>query len=402
MSYYLSEAYEELYNPRVDSNFDDNLRFIDFMQDHEIEEVVESVFWELRDYGNSLEEAIETLQFAVSEDVICEAYDDINLENLDEAAVLNPYAPAGSKDAARYRKYTSASKKSADQKMRMDARLARVKGAVKRRVDGAISRVKSGIAGARGGMGRATKALGGTISKAGQEGKARLGQLLRRGVKNVGKFVGSAGKAVQKAGERSSTSGLASRKAGRMGSGGQMELVFEPTTREKTGGKMSALGKGVRKAGAAIRQMGRTKSSGMSRTDYDQRKAARGNAARSSVGNAFDGSSSASAGRPMTPRRQEALEKLQKAAEGKTARGVRFVAPTGQASATRSHTDIRGRAGKFAAKAAALREYEEILDSILDALIEENYASDYDTALHIFTNLSENVISEIAEDFLLG
>lgn len=404
MQYYLSEAYADLYNPRVDSNLDDNLRFIDSMEDTDIEEVVESLIWEIADYGNTLEESFDLISLAASDEMITEAYEDLVYEFLPESRSQVMARRAAAKQGLEREKARLQSD------VRKDARRARV--------DGAISRVKSAIAGARGGMGRAVKNLGGQVSKARSEGKARLGQLLRRGLKATGRLMGSAGKAVEKSGRKSSESGLASRRAGKVGKGGQMSLVLEPSTKEKAGGTMSKIGRGIRKAGVAVSKMGKSKPSGMSRSSYEQRKSERSASARASVGKAFDSKpttkkaepapkkpvaalppAGGTSGRPMSQRRKEALAKISKAAEGKASKGRRFSAPGGVASAKRAHTDIQGQAGRFASK--ALKEYEEILDTILDNLVEEKYALDYESALNIFLNLSEDMVYELTEEFLV-
>lgn len=397
MQYYLSEAYSDLYNPRVDSNLDDNLRFIDPMEDSDIEEVVESLLWEICDYGNSLEESFSILSHAASDEIITEAYEDLVYDFLSESRSQVMARRAAAKQGLEREK----SRLQSD--VRKEARRARV--------DGAISRVKSAISGARGGMGRAVKNLGGQVAKARSEGKARLGQLLRRGVKSTGRLMGSAGKAIEKSGQKSSESGLASRRAGRVDRGGQMSLVLEPTTKEKTGGAMSKIGRGIRKAGAAVGKLGKTKPQGMSRGSYEQRKAERSSSARAGVGKAFESKPSAkkpvaalppaggTSARPMTQRRKEALEKISKAAEGKASKGRRFSAPGGISSPKRAHTDIKGQAGRFAQK--ALKEYEDILDTILDTLVEEKYAKDHESALNIFLNLSEDMVYDLTEDFLV-
>jgi hypothetical protein len=407
MSYYLSEAYSDLYNPRVDSNFDDNLRFIDSMLDEDIEEVVESLVWEICDYGNNLDESFNILSLAASDKIITEAYEELAGEYLTESRSEVMARRAMAKQGLEREKGRLQSD------LRKDARRARV--------DGAISRVKSAIAGARGGMGRAAKNLGGAIAKARTDGKARLGQLLRRGVKSTGRLLGSAGKAVQSAGQKSSASGLATRRAGKVEKGGQMSLVLEPSTKEKTGGALSKIGRGMRKAGVAVGRLTKSKSSSMTRSDYDKRKSERESVAREKVGKAFAPNgmkkpplpprpetkkpvaslppAGGTKGREMSPRRKEALEKIQKAAVGKTEKGRRFSAPGGIASTKRAHTDIQGQAGRFARK--ALKEYEEILDSILDSLVEEKYAVDHDSALNIFLNLSEDMVYDLTEEFLV-
>jgi hypothetical protein len=407
MSYYLSEAYSDLYNPRVDSNFDDNLRFIDSMLDEDIEEVVESLVWEICDYGNNLDESFNILSLAASDKIITEAYDELADEYLTESRSQVMARRAMAKQGLEREKGRLQSD------LRKDARRARV--------DGAISRVKSAIAGARGGMGRATKNLGGAIAKARTDGKARLGQLLRRGVKATGRLLGSAGKAVQSVGQKSSASGLAARRAGKVEKSGQMSLVLEPSAKEKTGGALSKIGRGMRKAGVAVGRMTKSKSSSMSRSDYEKRKSERESAAREKVGKAFEPKgmtkpplpprpeaknpvaalppTGGTKGREMSPRRKEALAKIQKAAEGKTSKGRRFSAPGGIASPKRAHTDIQGQAGRFAQK--ALKEYEDILDSILDSLVEEKYAVDHESALNIFLNLSEDMVYDLTEEFLV-
>jgi len=403
MQYYLSEAYSDLYNPRVDSNLDDNLRFIDPMEDSDIEEVVESLVWEICDYGNSLDESFDILSHAASDEIITEAYEDLVYDFLSESRSQVMARRAAAKQGLEREK----------SRLQSDVR----KEARRSRVDGAISRVKSAIAGSRGGMGRAVKNLGGQVAKARSEGKARLGQLLRRGLKSTGRLMGSAGKAIEKSGQNSSESGLASRRAGRVDRGGQMSLVLEPTAKEKTGGAMSKIGRGIRKAGAAVGKLGKTKTQGMSRGSYDQRKAERASSARASVGKAFDSKpadkkataskkpvaalppAGGTSARPMTQRRKEALEKISKAAEGKASKGRRFSAPGGISSPKRAHTDIKGQAGRFAQK--ALKEYESILDTILDTLVEEKYAKDHESALNIFLNLSEDMVYELTEEFLV-
>jgi len=403
MQYYLSEAYSDLYNPRVDSNLDDNLRFIDSMEDSDIEEVVESLVWEICDYGNSLDESFDILSHAASDEIITEAYEDLVSDFLSESRSQVMARRAAAKQGLEREK----------SRLQSDVR----KEARRSRVDGAISRVKSAIAGSRGGMGRAVKNLGGQVAKARSEGKARLGQLLRRGLKSTGRLMGSAGKAIEKSGQKSSESGLASRRAGRVDRGGQMSLVLEPTAKEKTGGAMSKIGRGIRKAGAAVGKLGKTKPQGMSRGSYDQRKAERASSARASVGKAFDSKpadkkataskkpvaalppAGGTSARPMTQRRKEALEKISKAAEGKASKGRRFSAPGGISSPKRAHTDIKGQAGRFAQK--ALKEYEGILDTILDTLVEEKYAKDHESALNIFLNLSEDMVYDLTEEFLV-
>ena len=167
--YHLSEAYSNLYNPRLQENFDDNLQFIDYMLDEDIEEVVESLFWEFRDYGHSIEEAIDLLKECASTEVITES-----MEVLSES-----------------KRFTD---KQLQNRKANNARLAAERDANvrkqtrKARVDGAISRVKSAWKGAAGGMGKAKEALSGGAKKASEyvsdkrkAGMAKLTSLMRTG-----------------------------------------------------------------------------------------------------------------------------------------------------------------------------------------------------------------------------
>lgn len=78
--YHLTEAYGELYNTRLtEDSYYDNLRFVDYLQPEQIEEVMESLIWEFMDYGDSLEEATDILELAFSDDeIICESLEFIS------------------------------------------------------------------------------------------------------------------------------------------------------------------------------------------------------------------------------------------------------------------------------------------------------------------------------------
>lgn len=450
MSFYLSEAYSDLYNPRVESNFDDNLRFIDFMEEEDIEEVVESLLWEICDYGNSLEESFSILSLAASDEIITEAYEEILSESRSQVMARRAQAAQGLQ-TQKARLHPPPPQPSASGDLRKQAR--------RTRIDGAISRVKSAIAGARGGMGRASKALGGAVAKARSDGKARLGQLLRRGVKATGRLLGSAGRAIGKAGQQSSQSGLASRRAGRVGKGGQMSLVLEPTAREKTGGVMSKVGRGLSKAGDAVSRMGKEKPSGMSRSDDEARKAQRTATAKSGVGNAFAPNPSripvGSRG-PKPPLPPKPAPKgfdpskpssLRNRPYGKgkevTRKGVHYrdLKPTQRSTAAGMQTTSRLRkssgttqeriprgtsgkrgerkqrggaeygektmttsSGKSVTRQVRVREDNElefIFTQILEDLINEGYTSSIDESFDFLNNLEDAELSEIIASYLV-
>jgi hypothetical protein len=431
MSYQLSEAYENLYNPRVESFVDDNLRFIDFMEDEDIEEVVESVYWELRDYGSPLDEAVGILSMATTTDVISETYEEILLE-FDMSA----------EDSAKLARKASKGKglkfaKSVADKQRQAARSARIQHAVtkvRKRVDGPIARAKAAFKGAQGGMGTAKKAF----SQAAQDGKAKLGKLLRRGVslvaqgvRSTGRAIGSAGKAMERRGAAATQSGLQSRQAGRVGSGGQMELAFEPTTKEKAGGSASRIGQAIRKAGAIIaRTPSKIKTElkgGKNQAKLAQMKAARAARASSTpdtsamgsvpTGKGTDfskpsslrkksygvGKQQTASGKPyskLTPKQAAQYGAQQPVARKRKDAGParRRVSPgtTGE----RGMKKDRGGATYDALGRRLREDYDVVIEQLAQDLISEGYTDNFDSALNIIDNLSEDVFNELIADYL--
>lgn len=93
----------------------------------------------------TLEEAMEELVY----EIIGEGLDVDNLEEIFETVLLelNPYAPAGSKEAKAYNKSTTASKKGAERAAARDAAVSKVKGALKSAI-GKVKEVKSAAKGA--------------------------------------------------------------------------------------------------------------------------------------------------------------------------------------------------------------------------------------------------------------
>lgn len=235
MAFILSEAYSDLYNPRVDSNLDDNLRFIDYMQSEDIEEVVESIFWELRDYGHTIEEAFDLLDFTTSTEVMLESSDQIITEakkddekygrkvtyggqkieysglpsDETEGGVFTRETPTRSapmrRAEERQRRADLAARNVARRntlaKQRADARAARVnaaKEAVKRNIGGQYTAAQRGVQRVASKVASGAKAVGG----AAEQGKARLMQLMRSGLRAASERIGRAGEAVSGSGRR--------------------------------------------------------------------------------------------------------------------------------------------------------------------------------------------------------
>ena len=187
----LTETYKQLYLGEVDD-----------ITDVMIEEVVEEIIEECVEFGYDLDEAVESVEEAATEYLM----------------ELNPYAPAGSKEARAYQKSTSSTK-------RGEARKAAVKGAVERvkaKARGAAA--AAGIAGSiakdevrragRGAAHAATKAAG-AVSAAASAKKAEVKQgikkLLGRGLRAAS---GAAGAVAQKARKAGAAAGKAAERLG--------------------------------------------------------------------------------------------------------------------------------------------------------------------------------------------
>jgi hypothetical protein len=444
--YALSEAYSEIYDHRKIEESFDNFRFVDYMLPEHIEEVIEELVWEFRDYGNTLQESFEMIDHALEDQVICESYDQLIADVLYEATVTKGKDRSKFAGSAQGRVTTGKTYRFDPQEVERRAkRLGQVKTAsrsVKSRMSklsGPISSVKQGIAGSAGGMGKSVKALGGAVV---DRGKALLKGLLRRG----GKALSKTGKKMMASGTSAAKSGLASRQAGKATSSGQMALDFEPSTKEKAGGAATSVGRAIRKVGAALQRKAGKEPSKMTRGDYEQRKAARSAAAKKEVGDAFakpkalppsrpetatrraavqrkldvaaKGTTStgvktsaprkalpaSTSGQPAVQRKQistrkaEAAKKLEKAASGSKARGVRFAAPGARLSSQRASTGVRERAAKFASQLKE-SDYYDLIDFILEDIMSIGYAQSESEALDILESLTEDSVVDIALEY---
>lgn len=411
--YYLTEAYGELYNPRrADETFYENLRFVDYLMQEEIEEVMESLLWEFMDYGNTLDESHSLIQSVFSDSVILEG---VLME-------LNPYAPAGSKEARQYAKSTTRSKRGAE-------RAAAVTGALKKAKE-TVGKAATGVGSAVASAARAGKtAAAGAYDRAkGLPGKAMaaLKGVVRKGAAaaiKAGRSTERAGKEAEKTIETTTTT-----------SGGGRGVAPSIQTKTKTfgGAKRRAIGGLLKKAGKAVASAIKGKSSGMSRGDYEEKKAGRAAAARSSVGEPFSGSSSGgstprralpaagqtSGSTQQSPRRAAALAKQSNAAAGRGPGETRVGAPSGTfttqtKSGETKPTSKTKRKETFKmiqrlnpnAKASQIGEqvdFELLAQYILEDFIKEGYANNYEDAFEILENLSEESILELTEMYLEG
>lgn len=349
--YHLSEAYASLYSPRLQEDFDDNLRFIDYMLDEDIEEVVESLFWEFRDYGHSIDEAIDLLRISASSEVINES-----LELLSEARYTARQMQDRAAFKAKQQADTQSTTRTKDAKIRQDQRKARV--------DGAISRVKAAWKGAAGGLGRAAKAVSSGVSKAGafvsqqrQAAKAKLQKLIRTGSAKVERAKRDI------TGETGRTKAMRSRQ--RYDSNKERRAE---TAKSAVGNAFAAPEK--KKPQAALPPARETQN----------------------------------------PRRAAALAKIKKAAEGTASKGIAFSGPGGtsitQTAKAKQQTAMRAASGqKRAARKASTKQlnasYEALLDTIIEDLIYEGYANNEDDALNIINSLNEDTLQDITQEYLV-
>lgn len=395
--YSLTEAYSEIYDHRKVEDLFDNLRFVDYLQDEDIQEVVEELVWEFRDYGNTLEEAFEMLDHAVTVPVLYESYDELIGDVLYEASRVDMAARIQAR-----KQYMKDSEKAASQARatgRANQRAARIssaKQAVKSKLSGPISSVKQSISGAAGSMGRAVKALGGAAV---EKGKAMLKSLLRRG----GKALTSTGRSIEASGKAAAAAPATTRTA-------KVGRTTVTTTTAPGGSKRQMVGRAVRKVGAALqRKAGKAPEPKMSRADYDARKAERTSSAKKEVGDAFakpkpvlalpaKTSGQPAVQRAVSARKQEAAKKIAKAAEGSTARGTRFAGPGASLSAKRTKTGYKERLAKFASQLSE-QDYNTLVDYILEDMISEGYASDVLEALDLFESLTEDSVIDIALEY---
>jgi hypothetical protein len=313
------------------------------MLDEDIEEVVESLFWEFRDYGHTIQESIDLLSDSASTEIINES-----LVYLSEA--LTPrQQQERAKFKAKQAADTAAVTKSKDSMIRQGQRKARI--------DGAISKVRAAWEGAKGGFGRAAKAVSSGLGKASQyvsqqreAGKAKLQKLMRTG-----------------------------------------RATVERTKRDITG------------------ETARTQRARMKVKDQ-KRQADR----VKPVANAFADRGGALATRPsaskprVSPRRAAALEKIKNAAEGAKSKGVAFSGPGGtsisQTAKGKQQVAMRAASGQKRAARKTVKEsfvdYDLLLNEMINDLIVEGYAYDEDSALDVINSLNEDTISDITQEYL--
>lgn len=212
--YHLTEAYADLHNPRkIEENkmFYDNLRFVDYLSQEDIQEVMESIIWECMDYGNSLQESYDMISEVFSNNILEEVLFETKECYLDESigsaiSSLGQKIERGEQRAGRF--VTRQRQRASDaasatrefgsaQKQRLQARQAQIQGG--------LSAAGKAIANAPGAAYRATAGAAGRAYKAasGQVGKAQaaLGSLARRGLSKLSRTGITLGDVIRRSGE---------------------------------------------------------------------------------------------------------------------------------------------------------------------------------------------------------
>lgn len=120
---------------------------------------------------------------------------------------------------------------------------------------------------------------------------------------------------------------------------------------------------------------------------------------------ALSGSSARAALPPAkeSDRRAAAKAKLQKAAAGSTARGIRFAGErVGQLAPQRAHTGKQSALEKFRKKIGISEEvFSQILNVIFEEMIYEGYVDTYENALHVLESLSASDVQDVVESYLI-
>lgn len=376
--YHLTEAYGNLYNPRkADETFYENLRFVDYLMQEEIEEVMESLLWEFMDYGNTLDESYDLIEGVFSDDVILE-------EVLTEARM----SPQRMAQRAAERKATLKQVEGEKATQRRQARKAAVTGALKKAgetVKGAATGTGSAAMGA---MRAGKQAAAGAYERAkGLPGKAMaaLKGLVRKGAA----YSRMKGSQMQKAGTAQQASGLSSRQAGRKGRGGQYELSFEPSTKERAGGIRKAIGGLLKKAGTKVyRAMSGGKGSSSETTTPKTPSLGLKKLESSGTKPAYNPAAANRSARRRMGRQLNPATPLDKKGKEATSPITRKAQERAQISTAR--------------QSLRKEEYELLAQYILEDFINAGYADTYEDAFEILENLSEGSIVELTEMYLEG
>jgi len=370
--YSLSEEYSKIYSNKFDTLSYNNLRFLDLMLDEDIEQVMESLYWEFRDYGNSSDEAFSILESSLEDEVLS--------ESLEYICEMNPYASAGSEAARAYNKYVSKNKKTAEQKSKWDSRKARVTGAV-RKVKGDV---KAGVA-------NLAKSAQSNISSARKSGMAQLTRLVR-GARKVGGAVASKTRELASSAREGGRKVAAATRAGAQ--------AFKQELSRKPAPQMKALPAAGQTSASSRRNRVATASRGTQVINTATQPAYRkpGAPVRGLLPSASVGAAQRASEQERSQARRNRVATAT-AGTSRSSKGSRFAAPGGRLSSQRSRTGRREAAGRFAKKAGVSENFEYLLSIIAEDLVNEGYADTFEDALIIFENLSDSIVESTLQEY---
>jgi len=384
--YHLTESYGELYNSRfTEASFYDNLRFVDYLQQEEIEEVMESLIWEFMDYGDTLEEAVDTLEVTFSDNEILAE----SLEMINEAMSVSQRRSSqrglrgnySAQDAKRFKTSAKASGSRATRDLESASELA--KRSLSSASDSAArARRASRSAAIRGALSGAKRSVKGAMEIANKKIRDRKAQLKKTGSEVAGK----AQAALARVGRGGRRLVNAARGAYQGAKSGYKAPLTKPTPR--TPGR-------------------------------EQTRQARASAGAAN-GDVFS--------KPTTPKAPAAAQSLRSATSAETKRprlGLRGLSnnpaapvnPTAFPSRTRSKMGVQvtskvGNPLKGSAVAPAIRsarkrqnvnasvDYDLLTQYMIEDLIEEGYAETEREAVSILEDMSTETLTEFASNYL--
>jgi hypothetical protein len=370
--YHLTEAYGELYNTRLtEDSYYDNLRFVDYLQPEQIEEVMESLIWEFMDYGDTLDEAVDTLELAFSDDeILCES-----LELISEARYT------GRNEMERRREMRQRQSMQSRQSER--ERSANLRSFAKRDADTAArARRAERAAAVRGALRGAKQTVKGALSRAQEYVTNKRSQLATQG-RNLATKVGSA----------ASSAAL------------QAQAGLSRVARAARGGVMGAI-QGA-KTGAA-REFNTPSVAPSSRIPGRQQTAQMRAAARQTVGDPFAQqlrtATTADTNRPRLGLR--GLSNKPAAAPNPTAFPARTRERMGVQVTSKAGKPLRGAAAAPAIRSArrkqsvnASYDYDLLTQMMIEDLIYEGYAQNEYDALSILEEMEPETLAELADGY---
>jgi len=244
----LRSLYQQVYAPRFETILDEFTdEEVDELTEEIIEDVVEEFFLECLEEGWNIESVEETLYESL----------ETSITALNEAVLLemNPYAPAGSKEAQAYNKATTASKRSAERAAKRKEVIGKVKNAVGKvgsALKSGAGKAASAAKAAYKGASRAAGSAVGTVKKAASVAKSEF----KKGYESASKSSSSDSESSDSDSSVSSGSGGASSSGGpRKAVGGALRRVgrlLKKGLKKAVGGTARAISKGADKVATRL------------------------------------------------------------------------------------------------------------------------------------------------------